>query len=103
MPEIPYENLRQSFSYCCENWPYGGVTNKEFNITLRNLKVFERFEYCDSDGMKVRDFLAQKDGVFILLVHGHFTVVDRGTLRDSHIYMHARQGTVYCSWRLIEN
>ena len=38
-PGIPENRIVEAFGFCTENWPYGGVTNKEFQIALKYLKA----------------------------------------------------------------
>ena len=101
MPDLSTDQIIQGFSDCCERWPYAGITNKEFNITLRYLGIYTQFEYDDSDEMVVDHFLAKNKGVFILLVRGHFAVVKNGKLYDNSLYAQLHGGKVYCSWRLL--
>ncbi len=100
-PDFPSDQMIQGFSNCCDRWPYAGVTNKEFNITLRHLELFDKFEYDDSDDMIVSHFLIKEADVFILLIYGHFTVVKHGKVFDTRVYTNIHSANVYCSWRLI--
>lgn len=103
MPDLSDGQIIKAFNLCCEEWPYGGVSNKEFNITLRHLKIFDRFEYDDRDGMTAGDFTARKRDTFIILIYGHYTVVENGEIRDSYsdYCAYSDNEDVYCSWRSI--
>lgn len=103
LPDLPAKRIMDGFSDCCDKWPFGGVTNKEFNITLRYLNVLSQFEYIDSDDMQLKDFLAQKNDIFILLVYKHFTVVKYGKIDDGYFYEHhcSPKDEVYCAWKLL--
>lgn len=103
MPNLSADRILQGFSECCDKWPYGGVTNKEFNITLRHLDLFEKFKYDDSDKRIMKHFLCRRNEVFILLILGHFTVVRNGKIYDNVIYTKCINDKVYCSWRLISD
>lgn len=100
MPFLRKEEVKRAFSACCELWPYGGVTNREFNIVLRFLRLLGVFEYRDDDNKITNDFLKKKKEIFILLVHGHFTVVSKGKIVDTVCFI-SRDAVVYCSWQLI--
>ena len=105
MPDLSPDQIIQGFSDCCYRWPYGGVTNKEFNITLRYLGLYNKFEYDGSDEMMLDNFLvrSKRKDVFILLLHGHFTVVKYGKVHDNSFYANLGDAKVYCSWRLISD
>ena len=45
-PSIPENRIVEAFGFCTDNWPYGGVTNKEFQIALKYLKAES---YCSTD------------------------------------------------------
>ena len=98
MPKLDQDQVVDAFKKCCNLYPYNGVTNKEFNIALRYLKIIDKFEYDDSDDLVVRDFLERKKDTFILLIHGHFTVVMKGKILDA-MYI-TETSKVYCSWKL---
>ena len=98
MPQLDQEQVVDAFKKCCNLYPYDGVTNKEFNIALRYLKIFDKFEYDDSDGFVVQDFLERKRETFILLIHGHFTIVMKGRVLDAMRI--SEKSKVYCSWKL---
>ena len=98
MPELDREQVIDAFKKCCNLYPYEGVTNKEFNIVLRYLKIFDKFEYDDSDGLTVKNFLERKKEIFIILIHGHFTVIMKGRMLES-MYI-TKNSKVYCSWKL---
>ena len=103
MPDISSDAIIQGFSDCCDKWPYAGVTNKEFNITLRHLGRYNQFEYDDSANMVLGDFLAnsKRKDIFILLLYGHFAVIKHGKVIDTIFYKRARGDKVYCSWHLL--
>ena len=98
MPDLEQEQVVDAFKKCCNLYPYEGVTNKEFNIALRYLEIFDKFEYNDSDGLVVKNFLNRKKQIFILLIYGHFTVVAKGKVLDAMRI--SENSKVYCSWKL---
>ena len=88
MPELDYEEVRNAFRNCCQWYPYGAVTNNEFNMALRTLGIFNKFEYVilddedSSDDKTAWDFIEDKDNTYIILFYGHFTVVNDGRIED---------------------
>ncbi len=100
-PDLSADQIIRGFGDCCDRWPHAGVTNKEFNITLRHLGIFDQFEYNDSERMTVKDFFAMKESVFIILTHGHFSAIVHGMAIDDFYYAGSHVAKVYCSWRLI--
>lgn len=100
LPDLDKEKIKVAFSNCCDLWPYAGVTNKEFNITLRYLGILERFEYDDRDGLIIKNFRHRKGDIFIVLIYGHFQVLDNKNKAGCY-YPANEKSTVYCSWRLL--
>jgi len=102
MPSLPYEKMTEAFYNCCEKWPNAGVTNKEFNIVLRYLNIFNRFEYDDADGKCLGDLISKQNNTYVALIHGHFTVVKNGKIVDSIFYQSLKDDTkIYCSWKFL--
>ncbi len=99
-PETSIESMKNSFNLCCENWPYAGVTNKEFNISINHLKVKDKFQYYDDDNITLKHLLKKKDAIFIALIYGHFTVVYKGSIIDDYTNYDSNQ-EVYCYWQLL--
>lgn len=102
MPNLSYDEISDAFYNCCENWPAAGVTNKEFNIILRYLKIINRFKYSDSNDLTIGRFYKRNVKHTIVLIHGHFTVLHQRNIYDSYGYSHLSNNTkVYASWSLI--
>ena len=40
VPWLPESKIVEAFGFCAADWPYGGVTNKEFSIALEYLLDF---------------------------------------------------------------
>ena len=36
-PEVDIDKMREAFLFCAKEWPYGGVTNREFHVALNFL------------------------------------------------------------------
>ncbi len=99
-PDISVESMRESFGLCCGDWPYKGVTNKEFNISINHLKAKDRFQYNDDDNITLKNLLRNKKSIFIALIYGHFTVVYNGRIIDGYTHYDSDQ-KVYCYWHLV--
>ena len=98
--EISEDDMIEAFTFCTENWPYAGVTNKEFNIVVKYLKL--KVEYDDSEGQTIKSLTRKKTGSHIALLHGHYIVTENGQIigRDANIYNNPGS-KVYCSWRFL--
>lgn len=98
VPNIPEDEIVDAFTYCAENWPYGGVTNKEFSIAAKYLKL--KFEYDDSDGQTIRGVALKKSGRYVALLHGHYIAMEKGEIigEDGNIPYNP-ETEVYCSWK----
>ena len=95
-PWIPESRITEAFLFCAENWPYGGVTNKEFQIALEYLGTGSDYS---ADSKTLGELLAEKPGRCVALLHGHFIAIINGKIvgRDAR---HAWDLTVevYCHW-----
>ena len=99
LPEFTFQELSEAFRLCTEDsWPNRGVTNKEFNITLKYLDIFDRFLYNDNDTSFHTILHMQSD--VIVLIHGHYTVVQKGQIRDQYGSFPREREKVYCYWIL---
>ena len=95
-PWISESQIRHAFLFCAENWPYGGVTNREFQITLKYLKT-EVYYSADSETLGV--LLAKKPNRCVALLHGHFIAIIKGKIvgRDARRVWDLNT-EVYCHW-----
>ena len=93
---IPEDRIIEAFKFCTETWPYGGITNKEFQIALKYLKV-ETHYFADTETLgSLLD--RQPDRCVALLPHHFIAIVDgKITGRDGHLAWN-RSTTVYCHW-----
>lgn len=95
-PWIPECRIYDAFLACAENWPYGGVTNKEFQIALKYLEI-ECFYSAKSESLG--KLLARKPSRCVCLLHGHFIAVIRGKIVGRDTYRAWSPSTeVYCHW-----
>lgn len=100
VPGISEDDIIDAFTCCAGNWPYEGVTNREFNIAVRYLKL--KVEYDDSDGQTVNSLTQKKTDKCVALLHGHYVAMKKGKIigKDTNIYNNSKT-KVYCSWRFI--
>ncbi len=77
LPSISIEKMKDAFTNCCEWWPYKGISNKEFNISLSYLKIKNKFDYVAPQSTSLSDLMYCKKDIFIALIHGHYTVVKK--------------------------
>lgn len=99
MPELDYEEVRKNFLNCTDKYPYGSVTTRDFNIVLRVMKIFDKFEHGKANGKTIWDFADDKENTYILLLEGHFTVVSDGKIVD-FFPIHLLDGKVHSYWKL---
>ena len=45
LPYLSEDDIIKFFQLCCKTWPYGGVTNKELNVIINNLKIKKLLKY----------------------------------------------------------
>ena len=94
-PRVSEDEIKDAFLFSTENWPHGGVTNKEFNITLNYLKL--KFEYDDSEGQTIGSLIQRKDPRCVALIHGHYIALRRGKIVGEHLSFNPKI-KVYCNW-----
>ena len=95
-PWIPESRIVEAFLFCAENWPYGGVTNKEFQIVLKYLGAGS--DYFDDSGT-LGTLLAGKPSRCVALLHGHFIAIINGKIVGRDARRAWDLGTeVYCYW-----
>ena len=97
VPSILEDQIFNALGFCTDAWPYGGVTNKEFTISLNYLKVPYSYFNCPSD--TIGSLLDKKKKRCVALIHGHFVAIVNGTIvgDDAH-RMWDTNAKVYCYW-----
>ena len=100
VPSIPEPLIVEAFNLVTENWPYGGVTNKEFTIALKYLKVDSDYS-TDSDTLE--EILVDRPTRCVALLHRHFVPIVDGFIvgRDADRYW-SPDTHVYCHWTFTE-
>ena len=99
MPELDYEEVRKNFLNCTDKYPYGSVTTRDFNIVLRVMKIFDKFEHGKANGKTIWDFADDRENTYILLLEGHFTIVSDGKVVD-FFPINLLDGKVHSYWKL---
>ena len=96
VPAVPESKIIDAFNVTTDTWPYGGVTNKEFMIALKCLKV----DNCYSTNINtLRALLATKPAKCVALIHGHFIPIVDGMIVGYDAHRHWSPDThVYCHW-----
>lgn len=96
VPKLQEVRISEAIGYCSENWPFGGVTNKEFAIALKYLGI--KSTYCDREE-SLEEILKRRPARCAALLYGHFVAILKGKLvgNDRHL-MRQPNATVYCHW-----
>lgn len=96
-PSLSERRIIEAFEFCTENWPYGGVTNREFQIALKYLGADSQYS---GETETLGELLDRQPRRCVALVPGHFVAVVRGNLVGRDAQAWCRDTTVYCSWIL---
>lgn len=101
VPKLSEETIKEAFLYCSDSWPYGGVTNKEFNIALKFLKVDAEYR---GETETLGELLDRRPKKCVALLYGHYVAIMRGRIvgRDRG-YPVTPDSTVYCHWLVGSN
>lgn len=99
VPWIREEEVLNAFNFCSEEWPYGGVTNKEFMIALSHLNINHDYDCLPSQTLG--SLLVQRPRRCVALVHGHFVAIAKGKIvgKDANGPWNS-SSHVYCHWSL---
>ena len=100
-PNIPESKILDAFYHCCNEWPNGGVTNKEFNIVIKYLgiKNLKYFNKRTTIGLLLR----QKKELVIALVYGHYLAISYGQILEFYdiSWKNNLKEKVYCYWQVV--
>ena len=96
--DIPESKLLDAFYHCCNQWPNGGVTNKEFNIVIKFLSI-NNLLYLDKE-TTIDSLLKRKGDIFIALVYGHYLAISYGKVLEFYdsFWKDNLEKKVYCYW-----
>ena len=96
MPAISESDIISAFNVTTDTWPYGGVTNKEFSVALKYLKVDNLYS---TNINTLGALLAAKPAKCVALLHGHFIPIVGGVVVGRDAPLHWSPDThVYCHW-----
>ena len=96
VPELDPRRVRDAFTLCSEKWPYGGVSNKEFEIAVKFLGL--EHEYW-GDEETLGEVLDREPGRCVALLWGHFIAIRDGEVSGYELLSATRPATkVVCSW-----
>ena len=96
VPWLSESEIVEAFGYCADDWPYAGITNKEFSIALAYLNLTH--EYSDRTET-LGEVLGRAPRRAVVLLHGHFLCVDRGRIVGADAYRHwPTDAIVHCCW-----
>jgi len=102
IPDLDPEKVWEAFVLSCKNWPYGGVSNREFAIATRflsengdlNLKREYRHET-----ETLADLLGRNPSRCVALLDGHFIAILDGEIVGREPRTEPYEKTeVVCSW-----
>lgn len=95
-PGIAESDIVDAFNVVADSWPYGGITNKEFAIALKHLRVNGAYS---TDLKTLGALLATKPAKCVALLHGHFIPIVDGVIVGGDAYRPWAPDThVYCHW-----
>ena len=100
MPDIKHEDLRSTFLHCSDDWPHSGISDKDFNVGLRHLGLYDLFSY-DSSKDTIGNLKANKAHTYIALIGGHYTVIERGKIVDANYSNMPSNTQVFGKWKLL--
>ena len=95
-PSLSESVIREAFLFCADEWPYAGVTNKEFQIALKFLNLKTR--YC-SDTETLETLLEKEPVRCVALLPYHYIAIVDGKIvgKDTRLIQHDN-AIVYCHW-----
>lgn len=96
VPVLPETEIISAFNVATDNWPYGGVTNKEFAIALSHLGVGSSYS---TEINRLDELLATRPARCVALVRGHFISIVDGVIagRDA-THPWPPETHLYCHW-----
>lgn len=95
-PMISEGRITEAFLFCSENWPYEGVTNKEFQIAVKYLGIGSEYSATSET---LGALLVRNPSRCVALLHGHFIAIVNGKIvgRDARRTWNLST-EVYCHW-----
>ena len=94
VPWVSGDSIREAFLYCAETWPHGGVTNRDFQIAVKYLKLNAR--YSDTRET-VGSLLAKSPARCVALIRGHYIGIIDGKVVPPDVGV-SHHATVHFHW-----
>lgn len=97
-PKLSEKDIRQAFLYCSNEWPYAGVFNTEFAITLKYLGLQNTYYgHDDTLGNVAR----KRYKHCVALLRGHYVALLNGSLAGKDAKgTFLKSAKVECYWVL---
>ena len=107
VPWIPESRIREAFQYCSESWPYSGVSNRDFQIVVKYLRL--RASYSDIKET-VGSLLSKSPERCVALIPGHYIGIidgevlppDTNVSRNAMVHFHWTFPTPTWSRRVVD-
>ena len=94
VPWVSEESIHEAFLYCAETWPHGAVTNRDFQIAVKYLKLDARYSDIKET---VGSLLAKSPVRCVALLPGHYIGIVDGKVLPPDIGM-SHSATVHFNW-----
>ena len=94
VPWLSEETIREAFLYCAEAWPHGGVTNRDFQIAVKYLKLDSRYSDIKET---VGSLLAKNPARCVALLPGHYIGIVDGKILPPDVGI-SHGATVHFHW-----
>ena len=96
VPCLSENHIEEAFGYATENWPYAGITNKEFAIALQYLKIYSCYSPKKE---KLVELLDKRPIRCVALIPGHYIAIVKGKIVGADARITWNPNTiVYCTW-----
>ena len=96
VPELRREQIQSAFVLCSEKWPHGGVSNKEFEMTMKYLQIRHRYS---GEQETLQDLLDRNPHRCVALLWGHFVAIRDGKIVGrERLCRPPSEINVVCSW-----
>ena len=94
VPWVSEDSIREAFLYCAETWPHGGVTNRDFQIAVKYLKLDARFSDVKET---IGSLLAKNQARCVALLPGHYIGIIDGKVLPPDVGV-SHGATVHFHW-----
>ena len=94
VPWVAEDSIREAFLYCSEAWPHGGVTNRDFQIAVKYLKLDARYSDIKET---VGSLLAKTPARCVALLPGHYIGIVDGKILPPDVGI-SHGATVHYHW-----